>query len=105
MDSMMLLKFFCAFAFVIGLMMLFSFMLKKLGLAGASFSPMGKRRLKVVEFLPLESRRKLVLIRRDDREHLLVLGSNGETVVESNIPAEKDNVVELSPQEEQKHAK
>jgi flagellar protein FliO/FliZ len=103
MDSMMLLKFFCAFAFVIGLMMLFSFMLKKLGLAGASFSPMGKRRLKVVEFLPLDHRRKLVLIRRDDREHLLVLGSNGEIVVESNIPAAAETVVEMPVVREQAH--
>jgi hypothetical protein len=27
----------------------------------------------------------LVLVRRDDVEHLLVLGATGETVVESNI--------------------
>lgn len=105
MDGAMLLKFAAAFAFVIGLMMLFSYMLKKLGLSGQSFVSSGKRRLKVVEFLPIDHRRKLVLIRRDDREHLIVLGANGEVVVENNIPASQDNnIVDLQPQKELKNA-
>ena len=36
---------------------------------------------------PLDGRRKLVLIKRDDREHLIILGQNTETVVETRIGA------------------
>ena len=95
MDTMMLLKFFFAFAFVMALMMLFSMFLKKMGMSGGLMASGAKKRLKVVEFLPLDHRRKLVLVRRDNTEHLLVIGTGGETVVESNIPSAEDRVLEL----------
>lgn len=44
-----------------------------------------KRRLQVMEMTALDARRRLVLIRRDDREHLVILGPTGETVVETGI--------------------
>jgi flagellar protein FliO/FliZ len=40
------------------------------------------RRLQVVEVLMLDTRRRLVLIRRDDTEHLILLGAASETVIE-----------------------
>jgi flagellar protein FliO/FliZ len=91
----MLLKACFAFVFVLGLMWLFSFSLKKIGLAGQSMLPGAKKRLKIVEYLPIDHKRKLVIVRRDDREHLLVLGPNSETVVESNIPARDAPVLEI----------
>jgi flagellar protein FliO/FliZ len=96
MDAMMLLKFASAFVFVIALMLMVSWLVKRAGLAGALLPGANKRRLKVVEFMPLDHRRRLVLIRRDDREHLLLLGPQGETVVETNIPAGADNIVAFS---------
>jgi flagellar protein FliO/FliZ len=42
-------------------------------------------RLKVVEVTAIDTRRRLVLVRRDGVEHLLLLGANGETVVETKI--------------------
>lgn len=105
MDGLMLGKFAAAFVFVISLMYLLSWILKRSGLSGASFTPSAKRRLKMVEYLPLDGRRRLVLVRCDDREHLLVLGPQGETVVENNIPAvEEATVVALAPVKEQKNA-
>ncbi len=41
------------------------------------------RRLSVVESLMIGPRQKLVLIRRDDREHLLFIGPQGATLVEN----------------------
>lgn len=99
MDTVLLLKFAAVFVFVITLMLLFSWFLKRLGLAGSGvLRSSDKRRLRVVEFLPLDHRRRLVLIKRDDREHLLVLGPEGETVVETNIPskAEDEHVIAFS---------
>ncbi|MBI1326883.1 MAG: hypothetical protein GC136_04490 [Alphaproteobacteria bacterium] len=43
------------------------------------------RRLRIVEVLMLDTRHKAVLLQRDGTEHLVILGPNGETVVESNI--------------------
>ncbi|MCE9508350.1 MAG: flagellar biosynthetic protein FliO [Alphaproteobacteria bacterium] len=96
MDTTLLLKFFSAFVFVIALMLLLSWVMKRMGLAGSMMAGAGKRRLKIVEFMPLDHRRRLVLVRRDDREHLLLLGPQGETVVETNIPVAGDNIVEFA---------
>jgi len=95
MDYYMLLKASAAFAFVLGLMWIFSWSLKKVGLAGQSLLPGAKKRLKIVEYLPIDHKRKLVIVRRDDQEHLLVLGPAGETVVETNIPARDTPVLEI----------
>jgi flagellar protein FliO/FliZ len=102
MDMTLTLKAAAAFAFVMCLMYLLSFALRRFGLDGQGMLPGGKRRLKIVEFLPLDAKRRLVLIRRDQKEHLLVLGPSGETVVETNIPAAPDNVIDLV-QKEQKN--
>jgi flagellar protein FliO/FliZ len=93
-DTTVLLRFAFAFIFVISLMLLLAHFLKKTGLSGVT-APGAKRRLKIVEFLPLDARRRLVLVRRDDREHLIVLGPGGETVVEKDIPVAEGKVVEL----------
>lgn len=91
MDTMLLLKFVSVFGFVIGLMLLFSRFLQKLGSMASVARKDGTRRLSIIESMPLDPRRRLVLVRRDDQEHLLVLGHEGETVVETNIPAREEN--------------
>lgn len=52
-----------------------------------------KRRLKIVESLPIDPRRRLVILRRDDREHLVILGPTGETVIETGIESPQDEVL------------
>jgi len=42
-----------------------------------------ERRLKVVETLMIDPRRKLVLVRCDDREHLLLVGPGGDRKLDS----------------------
>lgn len=62
--------------------------LKKLGLNGpVQISSGAKKRLKIVEVLPLDPRRKAIILRRDDTEHLVILSTSGETVVESGFTA------------------
>lgn len=39
------------------------------------------RRLGIEEFLPLDGRRRLVLLRHDEREYLVLLGQQGETLL------------------------
>jgi flagellar protein FliO/FliZ len=43
------------------------------------------RRLRMIESLPLDARHRLVLVRRDDVEHLIVIGQTGQVVVEPAI--------------------
>ena len=43
------------------------------------------RRIQMVERLPLDTRRSVALIRRDDIEHLVLIGPEGAVVIESGI--------------------
>lgn len=81
-----LVRVFAAMAFVVLLMGGLAFLMKKLGLSDSPSVPSPKkRRLKIAESLALDSRRRLVLVQRDEKQHLVILGPNGETVVEQNI--------------------
>src|SRR5512134_2681894 len=51
----------------------------------AFFGPKPERRLAVVEQSTLDGRRKLVLIRRDDVEHLIMTGGPVDVIVETGI--------------------
>ena len=75
-------------------------------LTGASpsallFRPRATRRLEVVEHTNLDGRRKLILIRRDDVEHLLMTGGPVDVVVETGISssAARAAPVPVMPQE------
>jgi flagellar protein FliO/FliZ len=63
------------------------------GDAGASFSfggwfaPRPEPRLGISEQATLDSRRKLVLVRRDDVEHLIMTGGPVDVVIETGISA------------------
>lgn len=49
------------------------------------------KRLAIVEVLQVDAKRRLVLVRRDATEHLLILGATGELVVEQGIEAKMDD--------------
>lgn len=49
----------------------------------------GARRLKITESLMLDPRRRLVIVRCDDREHLILLGPGGDMIVD-NMAAKAD---------------
>ena len=73
-------------AFVLGLIALLAWVVRRLGLIpGAAAIRRSGRRLEIVEITPLDVRRKLVLVRRDDVEHLVLLGLQRDVVVETGI--------------------
>ena len=88
MDEVNWLRFVLAFAFVLALIGLFAWSLKRwpalsgLGLRRAAG---GRQRLEVVEMCYLGPRHRLALVRRDGVEHLLLLGPDTSTVIESGI--------------------
>ncbi|NBX04354.1 MAG: hypothetical protein EBR02_09930 [Alphaproteobacteria bacterium] len=89
MDTIDPTRFILAFAFVLGLIGLLALVLKKYGKGKAIFGqPMfGAKddggRVQLLETRYIDARRRLVLIRRDNREHLLLLADGRELVVES----------------------
>ena len=103
-DGAQLIKFFAALTLVIGLMGGLALILKRLQLGGP-IKTGSARRLKILEILQLDSRRKAILLRRDDKEHLVILGPNGETVIESGIISESEqSVANAGTTEEQDNA-
>jgi flagellar protein FliO/FliZ len=83
-------RFVGALIVVVALIFATAWVAKRLGLGGRLATPRGKRRLSIQEVLPLDGKRRLVLLKRDDVEHLLLLGLHDDVVIETGIaPAEK----------------
>ena len=88
-----LIRFLAALILVVGMMLGLGLIMRRVQ-HGKGMGGLGsKRRLRITEILPLDSRHRAILLRRDDREHLVILGPTGETVVESGImpPQETEN--------------
>jgi flagellar protein FliO/FliZ len=86
------LRFLLALAFVLGLIGLLAILARRMGFgypAGA-IKNAKNRRLSVVESTPLDGRRRMVLVRRDDTEHLILMGPTSELLIESGIKADPD---------------
>lgn len=59
---------------------------RRLRLLPATALPRGReRRLAIVARTPIDARRHLVLVRRDDREHLLLLAPEGALLIEAGF--------------------
>jgi flagellar protein FliO/FliZ len=86
-----------ALVLVLALIFALAWIAKRLGLGGQLATGRGKRRLGVQEVLSLDSKRRLVLLKRDGVEHLLLLGLNDDVVVETGIVPPAEQPVEPSP--------
>lgn len=93
-------RFLLALLFVLGLIGLLTWFARRLGLGGRITPTKGRQqRIGVTAAIALDGRRRLVLLRRDEVEHLVILGPNTETVVETGIPAAVlDPVAEAAPE-------
>jgi flagellar protein FliO/FliZ len=78
-----------ALAFVVALIAALAWGVRRFNLVPGAAALRGSRRLGVVEVTPIDVRRKLVLVRRDDTEHLLLIGQQGDLVVEAGIAVAK----------------
>ncbi|HVJ41515.1 MAG TPA: flagellar biosynthetic protein FliO [Dongiaceae bacterium] len=101
MDGESYLRFVLALVLVLGLLALAAFFLRRSGIG----PKLGRgRRLSVVETLPLGPRHRLILVRRDDVEHLVLIGPQGDVVVESGVsghaglPAERNSLAQSHAQ-------
>ena len=87
-----------ACAVVAALIALMGFVLKYFQHRGLAMPAVGARRLQIVEQMPLDARRRLVIVRCDGTEHLLLLGVNQDVVVAANL----DKHVDASKQDKGK---
>ncbi len=80
-----------AMALVLGLMGGLALLAKHFGWAAPLKATSAQGRLRLIESLSLDPQRRLVLVRCDDHEHVLVLGPQGDMVVEANKPAKEED--------------
>lgn len=86
-------RFILALLFVLGLIGLLAFLLRRFGLGAVRVSPAFRMRrgapprLAVVEVAVVDARHRLVLLRRDNTEHLVLLGTASDLLIETGIDA------------------
>ena len=79
-------RFFIAFLVVLALIGLTAWLVRRFGASRLGTAARGRQpRLAVIDAATVDGRRRLVLIRRDNIEHLLMIGGPTDLVVEPNI--------------------
>jgi hypothetical protein len=79
-------RFFIAFLVVLALIGLTAWLVRRFGSNRLGSAARGRQpRLAVIDAASVDGRRRLVLIRRDNTEHLLMIGGPTDVVVETNI--------------------
>ena len=79
-------RFFVAFLVVLALIGLTAWLVRRFGANRLGGATRGRQpRLAVIDAATIDGRRRLVLIRRDNVEHLLMIGGPTDVVVEPNI--------------------
>jgi flagellar protein FliO/FliZ len=85
-DTPTAVKVFVAFVVVFALIGVAAWVVRRFGPGALTQSRSGRQpRLAVIEASAVDARRRLVLIRRDNVEHLLLIGGPSDVVVEPNI--------------------
>ena len=81
------LRFSLAFLIVLGIIGLGAWAVRRFGAArrGGAGARGRQPRLGVIDYASVDARRRLILIRRDNVEHLLMIGGPTDVVVEANI--------------------
>ncbi|MDB5573453.1 MAG: flagellar biosynthesis protein FliO, partial [Tardiphaga sp.] len=87
MQSSSTITFIIAFVVVLALIGLVAYLVRRFGGSrlGANANRGRMPRLAVIDAAAVDGRRRLVLVRRDNVEHLLMIGGPTDIVVESNI--------------------
>lgn len=91
MDITDYLRFIAALLFVLALIGLATWLARRFGFGGR-VTPLRRsdKRVQIVEIATIDSKHRAVLIRRDSTEHLVLLGANDTSVIETGISAPPD---------------
>lgn len=83
MDTVEPLRLILSFGLVLALIGLFAVALRWFAARNPKWLVPSAGRLQVVESKMIDARRKMVLVKRDSQEHLLLLSPNGELLIET----------------------
>jgi len=98
MDAASYIRFILALILVVGLILAVAWVMKRFGVGQGQMGPLGrKRRLRTIESASIDGRHRLVLVRRDAVEHLVLLGPTSGQVIETGIPAPPDDGADPQP--------
>jgi flagellar protein FliO/FliZ len=79
-------RFLLAFLIVLGLIGVTAWAVRRFGAGRLGANTRGRQpRLAVIDYASVDGRRRLILVRRDNVEHLLMIGGPTDVVVEPNI--------------------
>jgi flagellar biogenesis protein FliO len=85
-DSINIMQAIGSFALVIGLLLGFSYVLKRFGAGGAWMEKLKKDgRIKVVDVCMIDPQHKCVILKRDAVEHVVLLSPQSATVLETLV--------------------
>lgn len=88
MDFSTYFRFLVALVFVLALIGMLAWAARRFGFLRGTVRPKtGRRRIEIVEIAPVDSKRRLLLVRRDQTEHLVLLGATADLLLESGIAA------------------
>lgn len=82
-DLPQILRVILALIFIVSLMGGLSYILRRFGFTGEGMITTGQKRLSVQESLPLDARRRMVILCCDEIEYVVLFGANGETLLET----------------------
>lgn len=66
--------------------------LKYLSMRGWMKTSAGEKRIRILSTLALDTRRRLLLVKHDETEHLLLLGPAGDLLLSSKLAAPESNI-------------
>lgn len=97
MELSEIFRFVASLLFILGLIGLCAYAAKRLGLATGGAVPTGtQKRLSVVEVKVIDGKHRLVLMRRDNREHLVLIGGERDLLIEAGIEAPADAETDIT---------
>ena len=88
MEYLDLLRYFGALLLVLAMVGGAGLLARRFGVPGVT-KPTNIKRLAVVETLMVGPRQRLIILRRDNVEHLVLSGPDGASIIESGIPAKQ----------------
>ena len=97
MEISLFLRVAAALLLVLGLIGLASVIARRLGLAQSGTFARSERRLQIVESLHLDQKRRVVLLRSDAHEHVVLLGPQSETVLSAAEPSVRAQLEQSQP--------
>lgn len=90
MEFLPYLKYLLGLIFVLGLIGGVAYIARHFGMVPrASQKSSSEKRLSITEVLSVDAKRRLILVKRDEVEHLVLLGPERDLLVEQNIGAGK----------------